>query len=147
MIFDNPSDVRTTKDNMIVFPTTTVPKFFPIDETKLQTLKDDISDGSIGIIHDWNSSKVGKERHRCFAFCDKDGKRRGVPINVIATATWRNSPNECGGDTPTAVTVARQGRYLLGNIIVVIGDELVADLTATLQQHKGRTKSWFSSWR
>jgi hypothetical protein len=54
----------------------------------------------------------------CVAFCDEDGKRKGLPINQRATALWYElEPRFMGVD------------ILVGPIVIVTGDkQLMRDL-------------------
>ena len=50
----------------------------------------------------------------CVAFCDEDGKRKGLPINDHATALWH------------ALVAALRGRdVLVGPVVIVSGAEVL----------------------
>jgi hypothetical protein len=59
------------------------------------------------------------EGRPCVAFCDDNGKRKGLPVNKLATWLW-------------LIQLAASPKYhdqLCGNIAIVTGDEeLMADL-------------------
>lgn len=57
------------------------------------------------------SVPVGGRVRRCVAFCNEEGKLRGLPVNAPATMLWHRS---AGRDT---------GDVLVGNVAVVWGDE------------------------
>lgn len=48
--------------------------------------------------------------HRCVAFCNEEGKIRGLPINAAATLMWERAMGRDPGDV------------LMGNVAVVWGD-------------------------
>jgi hypothetical protein len=54
----------------------------------------------------------------CVAFCDEDGKRKGLPVNQRATSLWH------------ALVAALRGRdVLVGPIVIITGDrELMEEL-------------------
>lgn len=50
-------------------------------------------------------------RHACVAFCDEEGKIKGLPLNVAANTIWLSQcPQMYGYD------------YLVGPIVVLFGD-------------------------
>ena len=61
--------------------------------------------------------------HSCVAFCNEDGKNLGLPTNHIATAIWYDTLTRQDHD------MAPFADYLVGNIVVIRGDEeLMAEL-------------------
>ena len=81
----------------------------------LPWLKEGIGGGYLEVVPHWTSIKVDGKEHRCWAFCDEDGKLKQLPVNNLATEIWdkcmrRTVGCGCGPD------------YLVGSIAVVYGD-------------------------
>ena len=76
----------------------------------LEALQAGIGGGYIEIVP-WFTKYRGR---RCMAFCDEDGKRKGLPINDHATALWH------------ALVAALRGRdVLVGPVVIVSGAEVL----------------------
>src|SRR5262245_57368035 len=79
------------------------------DANVLDKLRE-IVGGSIEVVPGWNRM-FGQD---CVVFCNEDGKGLGLPFNPGADLLWkqilRRQNLDAGGD------------YLVGNIIVLIGD-------------------------
>jgi hypothetical protein len=86
----------------------------------LPELKDAIGGGYIEVVPgfvSWADRRSGK-RVKCVAFCDEEGIRKGLPVNLIATVLWRRQPN-----------LQYVPNDLLGQVAVVFGDdEFMAEL-------------------
>ena len=57
---------------------------------------------------------IGKSR--CIAFCDEDGKRKGLPFNSAAQTLWR-----------LALGRPITEDHLVGHITIVVGDQAFLD--------------------
>jgi hypothetical protein len=54
---------------------------------------------------------------RCVAFCNEDGKRLQLPLNIAATALWQGALER----TPKRLAGPLRDR-LVGNVVVLFGD-------------------------
>jgi hypothetical protein len=113
------------KGTMLVFPPdgpTTVTEFTaPID---LPSLKQALGGGYLETVPYFHSIMHRGELRRCVAFCDEDGKRKELPLNVLACAAWdaalRREPlfkYLPANKRPSAPD------YLVGPVVVVFGDD------------------------
>lgn len=59
----------------------------------------------------FDSVPVGGRVRRCVAFCNEEGKLKGLPVNIAATRLWWHAVGRDPGD------------MLVGNVAVVWGDE------------------------
>jgi hypothetical protein len=48
-------------------------------------------------------------RKACVAFCNEEGKLKGLPVNSVATNLWRKQ--------------TQAGDFLVGNVVIVQGDD------------------------
>jgi hypothetical protein len=93
------------------------PVTMPVDgPPTLDLLKDAIGGGYVEVVPGWDRIVHAGDRHQCVAFCDEDGKRKQLPMNMMATMLWDKCMRQacgigCGPD------------YLSGQIAVVYGDE------------------------
>ena len=106
------------KGTLLIFkPEQSKPVAMPIDgPPTLELLKDAIGGGYIEVVPRWNRIAHAGDHHRCVAFCDEDGKRKQLPMNMMATTLWDKCMRQaCGiGCAPD---------YLVGQIAVVYGDD------------------------
>jgi hypothetical protein len=58
----------------------------------------------------------------CVAFCDEDGKRKGMPQNQIATAFWEHSLKRKGRSLSAMPSFTGGPDFLVGPIAVLFGD-------------------------
>jgi hypothetical protein len=82
---------------------------------KLELLKAAIGGGYLEVVPHWTSIELDGKRRRCVAFCDEDGKHKGLPLNPLATTEWdavMRHDHGCGCAPD----------YLVGNVVVVFGD-------------------------
>jgi hypothetical protein len=81
----------------------------------LEDLKAAIGGGYIEAVpYFWTVDHRGVE-HRCVAFCDEEGKLKGMPVNPFATALWDLAIRRVKG-------VGCEPDFLVGRIAVVFGD-------------------------
>jgi hypothetical protein len=66
---------------------------------------------------DWFVEPGTEVSVRCVAFCDEDGKGKGLPLNVEATTHWFESMG----------TNLYHLDYLVGPVLVVVGDDEFMD--------------------
>lgn len=86
----------------------------------LEDLQGGIGGGYIELVPGFNRYQ-GKP---CVAFCDEDGKRKRLPVNMRATELWYKS---VGG--PVFDTYDGPQDILVGPIVIVTGDrELMEEL-------------------
>ena len=86
----------------------------------LEALKAGIGGGYIERVPGWTHY----ESKPCVAFCDEDGKRKRLPVNMRATELWYKS---VGG--PVFDTYDGPQDFLVGPIVIVTGDrELMEEL-------------------
>jgi hypothetical protein len=92
------------------------------DPPSLDKLKEGIGGGYIEIVPLFNRiTHKGKVIH-CVAFCDENGKRKGLQLNKTATNLWETALKLVGHPglrTPNG----RIADYLVGSILVVSGDK------------------------
>jgi hypothetical protein len=112
------------KGTMLVLPpdglTTTTEFTAPVD---LPTLRKAVG-GYLEVVPYFGSIPYKGELRRCVAFCDEDGKRKELPLNVLACAAWdaalRREPlfkYLPANKRPSA------SDCLVGPIVVVFGDD------------------------
>lgn len=84
---------------------------------QLDDLKQATGNGSVEVVPFFDSVDFAGRVMLCAAFCDEDGKRKGLPINQIAIDMWERALERSGRQ-------GVEGRdYLVGDIAVVIGDD------------------------
>jgi hypothetical protein len=93
-------------------------------EPPLDEIKAGIGGGWLEAVPGFTSITVRGSPMPCVAFCDEDGKRKNLPVNVPATILWDRSL--CDQGLPG---VAEQyGRsvnwrdWLVGSVVVLAGD-------------------------
>lgn len=97
-------------------------------EPTLDMLKTAIGGGSIEIVPYFNRFTHDGRRRECVAFCDEDGKNKGMPYNTAATKHWLSALQEGKMNVrlmPDGRIVNLSGGgedYLVGKIAVVLGD-------------------------
>lgn len=81
----------------------------PVDRAPdYKMIKHGLDGGSLEIVPYFSRYKG----ERCVAFCDEDGKNKGLPYNRIVTDLWFDmEPRAIGVD------------YLVGPIVIVSGDD------------------------
>jgi hypothetical protein len=92
------------------------------DSPTLDKLKEGIGGGYVEIVPRFNRIEYNGEITHCVVFCDEDGKRKGLPVNIEATGLWQIALRLVGHPglyTPDG----RLYDYLVGQILVVMGDE------------------------
>lgn len=77
----------------------------------LDHLKAGIGGGYLEAVPYFNKIAWDTEVHRCVAFCDEEGKLKGLPINNRANVLWTNAVGEYVSDV------------LVGDVVIVWGDE------------------------
>ena len=101
---------------LIYKPGTTIPEVKEIEgPPTLDVLKDAIGGGHLESVPYFHSIQHGRQRHRCAAFCDEDGKVKGLPMNMLATQLWDQSMRRSHGCSASP-------DFLVGQIAVVFGD-------------------------
>jgi hypothetical protein len=81
----------------------------------LEMLKDGIGGGYIAPVPYFTSIMHEGELRECRAFCDEDGKRKQLAMNVEATKLWdiaMRAATRCGCSPD----------FLVGQVVVVMGD-------------------------
>lgn len=79
--------------------------------------------GYIELVPHFECIEVAGVWHRCVAFCDEDGKRKGARLNQRATALWDADLRRQG------IRTGAHPDYLVGDVVIVVGDrELLAAL-------------------
>jgi hypothetical protein len=87
----------------------------------LEVLKAAIGGGYLEQVPGFTAFEVRGEMRTCVAFCDEDGKRKGLPFNRPATVLWaealehRSYPGLLDAN-------GRLVDHLVGDIAVVFGD-------------------------
>jgi len=87
----------------------------------LHDLQTGIGGGHIQIVPYFTTIFFGGALRQCFAFCDEDGKGKGLPFNERATSAWQKCLQRQGKSLFDA-----RGQlldYLVGKIAIVWGDE------------------------
>jgi hypothetical protein len=88
----------------------------------LDKLKEGIGGGYIELVPLFNKIDYNRKIVHCVAFCDEDGKNKGLPLNKTATRLWETALKLVGHPglkTPDG----RIADYLVGSILVVSGDK------------------------
>lgn len=91
----------------------------------LDIMKQGLAGGMLEVVPLFRHVEWGSDINNCVAFCDEEGKLKGLPYNGPATIRWQES-------------LARQGRslfdsganmmdHLVGPIIVLWGDKAFMD--------------------
>jgi hypothetical protein len=73
-------------------------------------IKGGINGGSLETVPYFNKFVMDGQSHRCVAFCDEDGKGKGLRFNVVATALWQEGLTQPIDD------------WLAGPVVVLFGD-------------------------
>jgi hypothetical protein len=91
---------------MVVIGTTGTAVISPIERADVGRRAHDALDGYLELVPRF----VRYQGHACVAFCDEDGKRKGLPPNAIATELWR-----------LQVAVRNFSDFLVGPVVIVYG--------------------------
>jgi hypothetical protein len=83
------------------------------DLLELQRL---LNGGYLERVPGFTSIAHGGEAHRCVAFCDEDGKMKGLPVNHYATILWKFA---CVRIRPEETPPDR----LCGPVLIIYGDD------------------------
>lgn len=87
---------------------------------KLEDIQAAIGGGDIEIVPHFDKIMYEGKYIECVAFCDEEGKLKGLPINSYATHKWAILLG-CDKD--------QIGDYLVGDIAIVFGDvEFMSEL-------------------
>ena len=65
---------------------------------------------------------VSGEMVPCVAFCNEDGKGRGLPINRRATLLWRAAISQHNDIPATMIPMLRED-FLVGDVAILVGDK------------------------
>jgi hypothetical protein len=115
------------KGGMLTIPVVGAPSVTELDHCPtLDVLKEAIGGGYIEAVPGFESIRIGArgKRERCVAFCDEEGKLKGMPLNEIATTMWIRA---------RAPTWGQHGLphfppdVLCGPVVVVYGDDELLD--------------------
>jgi len=89
----------------------------------LEQLKAGLDEGYLEAVPMFNTIAVEGVVHRCVAFCDEDGIRKELPVNMLATGLWLAACGRAG------MRSLPQAYGLLGPVVIVYGDqEFMAEL-------------------
>jgi hypothetical protein len=75
----------------------------------------------------FNSISCDGVVRRCTAYCDKDGKQHGLPMNTWATALWHVALQRQGYERGLRRSDGTVADWLAGNVVVVCSNEPVAN--------------------
>ncbi len=92
-----------------------------IDRPSLEILQQAIGGGYIEVVPMFTDFPYNGELVDCIAFCDEDGKNKGMEMNPFATARWQQSLKRQGHPG----LLDKRGNmidYLVGQIAIVFGD-------------------------
>jgi hypothetical protein len=93
--------------------------------------------GDVDVVPGFSSISQAGVVHRCAAYCDKVGKRRGRPINTWATALWHLALRRHGYERGLRRPNGKVADWLVGNVAVVM-EAAMASLTPSPQQESSR---------
>jgi hypothetical protein len=82
----------------------------------LLELQRHLNGGYIERVPGFTSIEHRGEVRRCIAFCDEDGKMKGLPINHYATILWKFA---CQRLKPDETVTDR----LCGSVLIIYGDD------------------------
>jgi hypothetical protein len=101
---------------IIIDPAQEGPRAIPFDrEPSLDQLKAGVGGGYLELVPGFTTIPWGGIVMDCCAFCDEQGKLKGLPHNQIATDLWYHAVQRQGGALPPA-------DVLIGPIAVLFGD-------------------------
>lgn len=110
---------------LIYHPAATEPEIRELSAPPSLELLQGAVGGYIETVPHWDRVNFEDAMHRCVVFCNEDGKRMGLPLNIPATRLWHAalpSPGLIGPD-------GQMVDVLVGAVIVVFGDdELMEEL-------------------
>jgi len=72
--------------------------------------------GWIELVPSFNTCRVGNDVRHCRVFCNEDGKRENLPVNVVATAARYDAMKRQG------LMNSSFDDFLVGAVAIVIGD-------------------------
>lgn len=79
----------------------------------LEDIQAAIGGGHIEFVPRFDRINAEGNYYECVAFCDEEGKQKGLPVNTFATQLWAIILNR---------NVNQLGDYLAGDIAIVFGD-------------------------
>ncbi len=108
-----------TGEGFIYHPGRGEPEHFTFaGKPELEDMRAKIGGGYIQVVPEWSQLPDGR---KCVAFCDEDGKMKGLPLNNAATALWRAELlRKHGGER--FKTVDPDSTLLRGPVLCVTGD-------------------------
>jgi hypothetical protein len=86
--------------------------------------------GDVDVVPGFSSISQAGVVHRCVAYCGKDGKGGGRPINTWATALWHLALRRHGYERGLRRPNGKVADWLVGNVAVVM-EAAVASLTSS----------------
>ena len=93
-----------------------------ITDPRLEYLQAGVGGGSIQLVPMFTTFDFRTIRWQCVAFCDEDGKNKGMPFNSVATRHWQQALRNSGH--PGLYDVHGELiDYLVGKIAIVWGDD------------------------
>lgn len=95
----------------------------------LEELRAAIGGGYLELVPGFLTAMWMDKFYRCIALCDEDGKRKKMPVNGPATIEWDFALRQNGGGGLRGLEVGRPVDYLVGPVLVIMGDaELMESL-------------------
>lgn len=100
-----------------------VPKKVELDgPPSLEALQNAVG-GYLEAVPGFNTFNVEGKLESCVVFCNEEGKLLGLPVNTKATKLWEACLNRAGDSLFTSSPIKRAKDYLVGNIVVIYGDQ------------------------
>jgi hypothetical protein len=107
---------------VILQPTKALPLAIEMDRpADLEILKKAIGGGYLELVPRFTSFVWEGELQTCVAFCDEDGKRKGMLTNNRATLAWEQALRRTG-HPGLLDAFGRAVDWLVGDIAIVFGD-------------------------
>jgi hypothetical protein len=97
---------------LVIYPASFATRLVDIDgRPEPDIIKGGLDGGSLEMVPYFDKISLGGTVHRCVAFCDEDGKNKGLRLNVVATTVWQRG-------LPSPID-----DWLAGPVVILFGDD------------------------